>query len=481
LPARRPLVYGIVGGALLLIVIAFTLHSLTSTAKESSLLSSGAVRENSTLPAGNTNTASETNVSTAPIRERSWLAVTRLDSISDSQSIANSNELNRGTFVAYNSDAPRTKISAEMFNKTPSLKNAFEGADGCRNGTEVCAVSYGVSEAGDSNYYNLSVSQEEAKAIREQIPLSSKTSDAILEFGDKLYWLVLHTTDEFRTPQMRTEFLEKVPIEPTLLGVGETLQYTVLVKTWATYGGPVETRLYAEPSSADSGISVRVEPNSLVLNERSEQKVKLIITQTENAKGGIYGIRIWGKFDNDQYFWPDNPCQHSACPSVKVGSSSSTAASWEIRSNAGLVGIGGKEPPKWLKLRLETNKEVYGPREKITFTTYLDNNSTDSSLVLNDARLIISIYPSNGSPTENVYNVDAWRRSGGSNDAGESLQPGSSIILAHPFEWDQRLLKDGIMTNNHVSAGRYTIDASFGFLSKGIVIYSEKEITIVGE
>lgn len=118
-------------------------------------------------------------------------------------------------------------------------------------------------------------------------------------------------------------------------------------------------KLYSEPSSADSGVKVTVEPDSVVLNERSEQKVKLVITPTEKAKEGVYDIRIWGKFDVGRYFWPDNPCQHSACPSVKVGSSL-----WEIRSNAGLSGLGGKDPPAWLKLRLTTYKQVYRPGEK---------------------------------------------------------------------------------------------------------------------
>ena len=477
LPARQLLVYGVIGGAIIMIVAitALVLSSTSMQHKESSQLSTELVKENSTLVTNNAPNT-ETNSATPTKGERYWLAVTRVFEPSITQ-LDNNGQPDKRSFVVYNSEAPRINITSEMLVSIPSLKNAFDGADGCHSGTEVCEVSHGFSEGGDKDNYELSLSQEEAKTIREQIPLSSKTNDALLEFGDKLYWLVLYTTTDFRTPQMVTTFLEKVPNEPTPLRIGETLQYTMLVKTWSTYGGPVEMKLYSAPSSPDSGVSVRAEPNSVVLNERSEQKVKLIVTPTEKAKEGIYGIRIWGKFYNDQFFWPDNPCQHSACPSVKIGSSSSSASSWDIRSTGGYGGLGGKDPPKWLNLRLMTDKEQYRLGEPIKFTAYLDNNSTDSSIILKDAMMIIKIYPSNSNPSQNVYNIEATR-SEANNNTGESLQPGSSIVLAHPFEWDQKQMKDGVLTNNYVNAGRYTIDASLLLVSDGIVFYADKDIVI---
>lgn len=292
LPARHLLVYGVVGGAII-VTVAITILVLSSTStqdKESSQLSTKLVKENSTLVTNNAS-KTETSFATPTKGERYWLAVTRVVEPTVTQ-FGNNGQLDKRSFVAYNSEAPRFNVTSEILVSIPSLKNAFDGADGCRNGTEVCEVSYGFSEGGDKDNYELSISPADANTIREQIPLSSKTNDALLEFGDKLYWLVLYSSTDFRTPQMMTTFLEKVSNEPTLLRMGETLQYTVLVKTWSTYGGPVEMKLYSASSTPDSGVSVRVEPNSLVLNERSEQKVKLIITPTEKAKEGTYGIRI---------------------------------------------------------------------------------------------------------------------------------------------------------------------------------------------
>ncbi|MEO9295875.1 MAG: hypothetical protein ABI347_09785 [Nitrososphaera sp.] len=414
---------------------------------------------------------SKNNSTVQPAGERSWLAVTRVEEMSDIQYDDNNWPIQR-PFVSYNTEAPRTVVSPEMLSKIPDLKSAFEGADGCRDGTEVCEVSHGFSEGGDRDNYEQSISAEQANVLRENVPLSAKTNGALLEFDGRLYWVILHTTSDFMVPQMETRFVEQVPIEPVPLQRGKTLQYTVLIKTWATYGAPAEMNLYAEPSSADSGVSVKVEPDFVVLTERSEQKVKLIITPTANAKEGIYDIRIWGKFANTELFWPDNPC-HAACPAIKVGDSL-----WEVRNNAGTVGLGGNDPPEWLNLRLTTDKQVYKPGEMVRFTAYLDNQSPDSSIAFDDARLIINVYPSGKSSMDNVFNVDAWYR-GKSNGAGAmTLQPGSTIILAYPFDWNQKILKDGILIDSNAEAGKYTIGADLLLSPRGYALYDEKEITI---
>lgn len=100
---------------------------------------------------------------------------------------------------------------------------------------------------------------------------------------------------------------------------------------------------------------------------------------------------------------------------------------------------------------------------------------------MSESRLIINIYPSSGNPVDNVYNVDAWRRVNTADSGGQALEPGSSIVLAHPFEWDQGIMKDGILTSDSVDPGRYAIDASFGLDPEGVAIYDQKEITIARE
>jgi hypothetical protein len=425
---------------------------------------------------GGSNSAAPENVkvnSTLAIAERSWLAVTSVDDPSKFQ--YDDYGRPRGSFIAYNSEAPRTNVTSGLLSKIPGLKNAFGGADGCRNGTEICEVSHGFSEGGDRESYELSVSRDEARAIKEEIPLSPKTNDALLAFGDKLYWLVLHTTSDFRAPQMATELVEKVPIEPTQLERGQTLEYTILIKTWATFGGPVEMNLYGAPSSADSGISVKVEPDHVVLNERAEQKVRLIITPTDKAKEGVYPIRMWGKFANTDFFWPDNPCQHSACPSVKVGKSL-----WRVGNYAGYSGIGGNKPPEWLKLRLTTDKKTYHPGETVRFTAYLDNQSADSKLVIDELRLLINIYSSGKSPADNIFNIDAWYMADGNLADDIVLEPGSTIILAYPFEWNQKILKNGILSEDNVDGGSYAIDADLAISPGGYAIYDSQKI-VIGE
>lgn len=165
----------------------------------------------------------------------------------------------------------------------------MKGADGCADGTEVCSVSYGMSTAAtygngitvaDSEDYERTLSREEAKQLA-RIMGSNNNNPAVLAYGEdddsdgdgnRFYLVALSTADNSTVvgAQMRSGFAEQVTHHPIPIRPGQSLEYTLAIQTWATYGGPAEAKLYAQPSARDSGLDVRIEPAHRSIPERSE-------------------------------------------------------------------------------------------------------------------------------------------------------------------------------------------------------------------
>jgi hypothetical protein len=478
------------------IVIASVVMVATLTATSSST-SRGQSDNTSTITApslSDMQTISPDSVAPEQLKKYYWLSAawinqTALDELFRSESFPRTLP-----FTPFTSDTPTTKVTDELLsnNELMFLYEAFRGAEGCRDRTEVCVVSYGIMSSEDTQEdYEMSVSEEQVRQLRKELQFSLERDDALLSYEDGLYWLKINSRSDFKTPQVRAEFVQDIPSDAVHLdrsgqGANNTVSYYFSIKTWATFGAPAEVKLYARPSISDSGIITTVEPDTLVLNERSEEKVKLTITAGKDAKEGIFEIAVWGKYAGDELkemgpmYGPSvSPCR-SGCPTVQVGDSH-----WRVVSIGGAGGTGGKAPPESLDFRITTDKNLYRMGETITFTAYLDNSPDGEEIVLDDARLFINIYPSDTSIAANVYNVDAWLMGSLHDDSYDvkKIRPGSTVLLAYPFEWDQYVLKGGIPSDDIAAPGSYNVHATFSMSSEkygpqGYGFYYEKEITI---
>ncbi len=382
------------------------------------------------------------------LKNRTWISVTRIDSHDILEKC--------------------TIINPGLISKLPKLGTALKGADGCKDGTEVCEVSYGVSRSGDSEDYELSVSAEEARSIVKQIGLTigEYRSFGTLAYDNKFYLLELFTTDGETGVQAEVSFAEPIGSEPILLRKGDSIAYTLKAKTWATYGKPAELDLQALASARDSGLDVRFEPSKLVVPERSEASAKLIITADENARDGRYDIAASAIVNNGGGgFLP--ACHHSSsCAVVQIGDSD-----WQIRTygSDSYGSIGGKKAPEWLRVNVETNKDVYSRDESVEIEAYVINDSEEEIVLDKDLGLIIQVLGSSGS----LYGIDAHIFD------GESivLEPESKTLLARPFYWDQETFIS-LAAPHYVGEGTYTLDMDFAGY-QGHFFRDQKKIQIL--
>ncbi|MGI0013163.1 MAG: hypothetical protein ACREBU_06950, partial [Nitrososphaera sp.] len=264
-------------------------------------------------------------------------------------------------------DTPCTIASSDLLSNIPKLEESLKGADGCTDGSEVCAVSYGFStttlysngiDVADDQDYELSLSKEDAQMLTGTISFGGNL--AILVHHDKFYLLAFHSTSsKDSNAQVEAQIEEPVTLDPVRLEQGRTLVYTLKIRTFATYGGPVNIALEAHPGARDSGLIVKMEPDVLTMDERSEAEVRVVIsTSSERAtipKDGIYPISISGRI-NDSNPLP-SPCGlGDQCPVVQIGDSR-----WEINTygNDTGFGMGGRDPPEWLSAEVTTDKQGY--------------------------------------------------------------------------------------------------------------------------
>jgi plastocyanin len=365
-------------------------------------------------------------------------------------------------------------VPNDTISKIPALSEGIKGADGCAAGTEVCEVSRGFSSVMHDQYlmvvipardrYNLSVSQDEALEIAKQFKIGETASHStVLRYEDNFYALYLHSASANETfAQAEASFVEPVTYTPVTLEQGQKLTYAIAVRTWATYGGPAEVHLKAL-TMADSGLSIRIEPDHLIIPERSEAKAILIIT-ADDAKQGIYNTRVSGTINNSGILF--GPCGlGDHCPVIQVGD-----LDWEIR-DYGLnqkMGMGGPKPPEGLRVEIITDKGEYLPGENVNLQAYLINDSQEETVIEPGARFFVNI-----SSSGFVYTIDGSYRT----DAEPIVvKPQSSLPLARPFSWNQKTF-DSNLEPSAVQEGRYSIALAFSGV-KNYVMHDRIEIGI---
>jgi hypothetical protein len=376
-----------------------------------------------------------------------------------------------------------TLLTTDKLDRIPRVAAAIEGADGCKDGIEVCELPSGISFGGEAQY-KLSMSRGEAQSIVEEVVMVA--NKAILQHAGKYYFLQLFTTDENIGPQARVEFLDPhfigntthtIDDEIIRLEKGQSITVPFVVRTFATFGKPANITLIAGVHARDSGLTLSVEPSTFVIPERSTSKGNLTITAVTNAQDGVYQFSMVGK---DGWIHICGMYTDYTCPLIQIGDSI-----WEINTSGG-VGLGGKQPPEWLKLMTETDNDVYRMGETVAIKSYIENDG-DDIVTLSGTRLVVdignaTIYadPNSSTTALNVlYAIDAYAYDG---EDEIVVQPHSRVLLVRPFYWNQELggslISDELaITPASVQVGNYTIHTSFAGY-EGAVIYDSKDIQI---
>ena len=318
------------------------------------------------------------------------------------------------------------------------IETILSGADGCKNKTEVCTISrgvsfermysFGISVAG-SDQYTVTINQEQSEELMSQIPWTIKENliYSVVSYNDKNYLLVISTFDKTRTPDAEMKLIG-VSSHPATLNRDSVLKYTVKLETWSTYGTDAKITLDSTNSARDSGIITWFEPNTLIVPERSSANATLFIQASDTARNGIYDIRVSGKANGEN---AGLHCGRTDCPTVQIGDSD-----WSIRtfgSNTGM-GIGSGHTPDNTYLEIELNKEEFFERDIVEITTYLVNNGTEP-IVLNEPMnlLIKAIRADSKGYYSHFYGIDARNES----DNSITIEPNSKVVLVRPFYWDQ--------------------------------------------
>ncbi|QMU54760.1 MAG: hypothetical protein GKS07_07660 [Nitrosopumilus sp.] len=340
---------------------------------------------------------------------------------------------------ADHSEIPNSLYVYEMDDLSDNImmEMLLAGADGCKNETEVCSVSRGISSdrmysfgisVTDSDQYTITINEEQAQELMSQIPWTVQDNSvySVVSYNNEHYLLVLSTFDHTRTPDVAMGLIG-VSSDPATLKRDSTLEYTVQLDTWATYGTDAEIILDSIHSARDSGIKTWVEPSMIVVPERSSANATLFVLAPETARDGIYDIRIGGKANGNN---AGLHCGHTDCPTVQIGDSD-----WSIRtfgSNTGM-GIGSGNPPENTSLEIKLNKKEFLEGETVEIKAYLANNVTHP-IVLNEPMnlLIKAIRADSKGYYSHFYGIDARNESGNS----ITIEPGSKMLLVRPFYWD---------------------------------------------
>src|SRR3989441_7528978 len=200
-----------------------------------------------------------------------------------------------------------TSLNQQFLSSMPKMKQALGGADQCFNGNyDLCTVPSGMSI--ETNFYfgvpvrdyldyQETLTPDEAVALFSNIKLSSNGiwSYGDLEYNKKYYQLVLYTSNKSRQPQTYGEIVEKISYPPPQITQGQSIRYTITMKTLATYGKPAKLQFNASSMASDSGLKLTIDPDTLVIPERSQSNTTLTITATTGTLNGTYRISITGK------------------------------------------------------------------------------------------------------------------------------------------------------------------------------------------
>jgi len=321
--------------------------------------------------------------------------------------------------------------------ENPILYKLFAGADSCKNKTDVCHISRGISmdksnplsiHSSDADDYTLSLNSTQANSLFLEVDWSVEGNDtyAVVNWNEKYYLLILSTFENTKTPDVKMR-LANVTSYSASLERGSILNYTIHLDTWATYGAPVQIDLTAVQDAKDSGIDVWIEPNIITIYERSNATATLFIKAQDDANDGIYDIRVIGHANGKQ---AGLYCSNTICPTVNIGNSA-----WSIRTFGSDtdMGIGGMEHPEITFLELELNKKEFLEGDIVEIKTYLINNSTEKIMFVPDRLLIKVIKAQDIGYYDNLYGINVRYES----DEPLVLEPDSKTLLVRPFYWNQ--------------------------------------------
>lgn len=330
----------------------------------------------------------------------------------------------------------------QRFSEIPILAQLINGAEGCKDETEMCALSRGVSidrtnplgiQVSDHDDYTVSLNKEQADLLISQLEWTIKENwiYSVLESHEKYYFVVLSTFDNTRTPDVKMKLIN-TSLNPVNMEAGQILNYTIQVDSWATYGTPARIDLRAVQDAKDSGIKVWIEPDVLEIPERSNATATLFIQAQDEAKDGIYDVRVIGHA-NERL--ADLYCRNTVCPVVRIGDSD-----WSIRtfdSSSGM-GIGSGKPPEntWVEIELDKNELSDGGILEIT--AFAINNGTEP-IFLDDPQVLVKVIKADSSGYyDHFYGINAEYVS----DEPLLLESKSRTLLVRPFYWDQMILQN---------------------------------------
>lgn len=318
------------------------------------------------------------------------------------------------------------------------LQTLLYGADGCKNETEVCRISGGVSidrfypfltsPISNNDMYSVTLTSINADDLLSSYDWNSSEDllYSIMQRDGKYYLLIMSTFENTQTPDVKMALVGTTH-EPVSLKRGETLNYTIQVNTWATYGVPAKIDLRAVQDTKDSGIDVWVDPPTITIPERSNATSTLFIKAHDDANDGLYDVRVIGHANGKL---ADLYCRNTICPTINIGNSS-----WSIRTfgSGSDMGIGGIESPSNTFLELELNKKEFFEDDIVEIKTYLVNNSTEKISFVPDRLLVKVIKAQDVGYYDNLYGIDARYES----DELLVLEPNSKTLLVRPFYWNQ--------------------------------------------
>ena len=357
-----------------------------------------------------------------------------------------------------------TSLTDETLSNLPSLEQALNGADQCKQGKDnICSfpsgvsttmVSDGIIPVEDRVNYAASLTNDEANSLLDEVRLDLHGSQAVgdVQYGSKYYQIILFSSDKPGSSQVYPRFTPEPGYTPDNLVKGESINYTITLQTLATFGKPAKVELYPVISALDSGLTARIIPNMLSIPERSSVNTTMVITAGQNPQNGTYYVGFSGKVSDGGF---SGGMVLAECPCIRIGNSD-----WAIRTfESGGGGYwSGKDPPSWLRAMTVTDKQVYHVGDTVEIKNFLVNDSPNKVRLDNELRLFVHVY-------NQVNDTGAYRYFYGIEAINDGkpvvLEPHSITMIARPFYWDQSDLRAESVLHKVVPA-KYHVDMSFG-------------------
>jgi hypothetical protein len=356
-----------------------------------------------------------------------------------------------------------TTVNSETFSTLPKLEQTLSGADKCKQGKDgVCSfssgigmtmISDGIIPVDESVNYKASLTQDEANSILDNVRLASNGDLVVgdVEYNNKYYQIILWTSDKSPGLQVNAYYTPEPNYVSHDLEIGNSINYTITVKTLTTFGIPAKVQLFPIITAQDSGLNVKIVPDVLFIHERSEANATMVITAGPHAQNGTYQIGFGGKISDGGFV---GGMRQDPCPCIRIGD-----LDWTIRTYDGNGGGWAGNPSlPWLRVETVTDKQRYHMGETVEVKSFIVNDSPNKVTLENGVRLFVDVYNQvNGTGAYRYfYGIDAIY-----DGKPISLEPHSKTIIARPFYWDQSDLRDQSVSRK-VIPGNYIVDVSFG-------------------